>query len=66
MEKVHVEKDLCIACGSCVAMCPEHFEFDDDNLAKAINEEVNEEVKDAANACPTEAIKIEEKEKEEN
>lgn len=66
MEKVHVEKDLCIACGSCVAMCPEHFEFDDDNLAKAINEEVNEEVKDAANACPTEAIKIEEKEEEEN
>lgn len=66
MEKVYVEKDLCIACGSCVAMCPEHFEFDDDNLAKAINEEVNEEVKDAANACPTEAIKIEEKEEEEN
>lgn len=66
MEKVYVEKDLCIACGSCVAMCPEHFEFDDDNLAKAINDEVNEEVKDAANACPTEAIKIEEKEEEEN
>ncbi len=62
MAKVHVDKDLCIACGSCVAMCPEHFEFDDDNLAKAINENVDDDVRDAASACPTEAIKIEESE----
>lgn len=60
MEKVHIDKDLCISCGSCVALCPDHFEFDDDNLAKATDDSVNEEVKDAANACPTEAIIIEE------
>lgn len=60
MEKVHVNKDLCIACGSCVAMCPEHFEFGDDNLAKATCENVNDEVRDAASACPTGAIVIEE------
>ena len=59
MEKVHVDKDLCIACGSCVAICPDHFEFGDDNLAQAKNDEVTDEVRDAASACPTEAIKIE-------
>ena len=62
MEKVHVDKDLCVACGSCVGMCPDHFEFGDDGLAQAKTEEVNDEVRDAANACPTEAIKIEDEE----
>ncbi len=60
MEKVYVDKDLCIACGACVGMYPEHFEFGDDNLAQTKNEEVNDEVRDAATACPTGAIKIEE------
>ena len=60
MEKVHVDKDLCIACGACVGMYPEHFKFGDDGLAEAITEEVTDEAKDAANGCPTGAIKIEE------
>lgn len=60
MEKVFVDKDLCIGCGSCVAICPDSFEFSDDGLAQAIKEEVNDDVKSAAESCPTDAIKIEE------
>ncbi|MBQ9011030.1 MAG: ferredoxin [Bacilli bacterium] len=59
MTKVFVDKDLCIGCGSCVAIAPDNFEFDDDGLAKAIKEEINDDVKTAAESCPTDAINIE-------
>lgn len=59
MEKVHVEDDLCIGCGACVATCPDVFNFDDEGKANAIKDEVNDDVKLAADSCPTGAIKIE-------
>ncbi len=60
MSKVEVNKDKCIGCGACTAIAPEIFEFDDDGLAKAIKNEINDDVKTAAEGCPTEAIKVEE------
>lgn len=60
MAKVTVNKDKCIGCGACTATCPEVFEFDDDGLAKAVKDEVNDDVKTAAEGCPTEAIEIKE------
>ena len=60
MTKVKVDKDKCIGCGACTAIAPDVFEFDDDGLAKAVKEEVNDEVKTAAEGCPTEAITVEE------
>lgn len=60
MAKVEVNKDLCIGCGSCVAIAPDTFEFGDDGLAEAKNEEITEDVKDAAESCPTDAIEVEE------
>ncbi len=58
---VKVNKDKCIGCGACTAIAPEIFDFDDDGLAKVIKDEVNEDVKMAAESCPTEAIEIKEK-----
>ena len=29
METVEVIKELCIGCGSCCAICPKNFDFDD-------------------------------------
>ncbi len=58
MEKIEVNKDLCIGCGACMAICPETFEMDSDGLAKAVNNEINDEVKTAEESCPTNAIKI--------
>jgi ferredoxin len=61
---VSVDKVKCISCGLCIQTCPKVFEWGDDNLAQAkINpapEEEEENVREAAANCPTEAIKIEE------
>lgn len=57
---IKVNKDKCIGCGACTATAPEVFDFDDDGLAKVIKNEVNDDVKMAAESCPTEAIEIDE------
>lgn len=62
--KAKVNKDVCIGCGACTAICPEVFEFSDEGFAKVITPEVPEgkedEVKDAAEGCPTGAIEVNE------
>ena len=60
MANVKVNKDLCIGCGSCVAIAPDNFDFGDDGLAEAISEEINDDVKTAAESCPVDAIDVEE------
>ncbi len=64
--KVKVDKNLCIGCGACQAIEPSVFELEDDGLAKAIDEEIKEDIKenviDALEGCPTSAIsEVEEK-----
>ena len=65
MGKIEVNKDLCIGCGSCVAMAPDTFEFGEDGFAEPKDQEITEEVRDAAEACPTGAIEVEEDEEDE-
>jgi len=60
----------CIACGACGPMAPEIFDFDDEGIAinvyngdnntgtVEIAEELHEDLIDAAEVCPTEAIKV--------
>ncbi|MDO4963036.1 MAG: ferredoxin [bacterium] len=58
--KLKVEKDRCIGCGACQAVCPEVFEIEDDGLAGVIVDEVKEDnledAIDAKEGCPTSAI----------
>ena len=58
--KLKVNKDLCIGCGACQAVCPEVFEIEDDGLAGAKIEDIDEDLKedalDALEGCPTSAI----------
>ena len=65
--KLVVDKDICIGCGACAAICPDVFEIDDEGLATSIANEVAEEVMDdaidAKEGCPVDAIK-EDKEEE--
>ena len=47
--KAHVDKDTCIGCGLCPSICPDVFAMDDDDgKAKAIVDEVSEELQDDA------------------
>lgn len=59
--KLVVDKDICIGCGACAAICPDVFEIDEDGLAVSVVDEVNEEVMedaiDAKEGCPVNAIK---------
>jgi ferredoxin len=61
--KACVNKDTCIGCGLCVSICPKVFKMDNNDLAEAIDgeldESVMEEVEEAQNQCPIEAINIE-------
>lgn len=60
--EVKVNKDACIGCGACQAVCPEVFELDDDGYAKTIKNEIKDEEKDAvieaSEGCPTSAIEV--------
>ena len=58
--KLEVNKDLCIGCGACQAVCPEVFEIEDDGLAHAkvdvVDSKFEEDAIDAKEGCPTGAI----------
>lgn len=62
--KVKVNKDACIGCGACASICPDVFELNDEGLSEAKVEEVKDalqdEVRDAADSCPTGAIEVNE------
>lgn len=64
--KVVLNRDACIGCGACAALCEDIFEIDNEGLSKVIKEEVKDEevelTRDAIESCPTGAITLEEKE----
>lgn len=65
--KVKVNKDACIGCGACEAICPNVFKIEDDGFSNVqvdtVEKEDEESVRDAIDSCPTGAI---EEEKAEN
>lgn len=58
--RVKVDQELCISCGACIDVCPEVFDWNEDDKAHSIVEEVPGEMEDQANealeSCPTNAI----------
>ena len=58
MKELFVNKEACIGCGACVAIDPEHFDFDEDGLSSVINNENidSEDAQNAVSSCPTNAI----------
>ncbi|MCF6466466.1 ferredoxin [Clostridium sp. Cult2] len=61
--KAVVDKSLCIGCGLCANICPEVFSMDDDGLAVAIDQEIDDSLidlaKEAEESCPVDAITVE-------
>jgi len=70
MPKIIHEREKCIGCGSCVALCPKYWEMGEDGKARLINSVKNTEGnyelemediecnQEAADACPIEIIHI--------
>jgi len=60
---VKVTESTCIGCGACQAMVPDVFDLNDDGIAFVMEdakiEENLDDVKDAADNCPTGAIVVE-------
>lgn len=69
MAKIQLEREKCIGCGSCQALCPKYFELQDDgksHIKDAVKQDVEELETDklecaesAAEACPAQCIHIE-------
>ena len=70
MAKIKLEREKCIGCGSCQAICPKFFELKEDGKSSVVgaqrdsagNDELETEkiecAKSAAEACPTQCISI--------
>ena len=51
----------CISCGACVATCPEVFRFDDEGVAEAYADVVDENrqaAEEARDSCPVSVIDL--------
>lgn len=59
--KITIDRDLCIASGTCSEELPEVFELDDEGIAIVKNPQGADDdaILEAAGNCPTEAIIIE-------
>jgi len=70
MKIIH-EKEKCIGCGSCVALCPKFWEMAEDGKASLLNSKKNPKTgndelevqkigcnQEAADACPVQCIHI--------
>jgi ferredoxin len=59
-----VDEDACISCGACIDAAPEVYSWNNDEKAKAIEGDIPEDqqkaAREAADACPVDAISIEE------
>ena len=54
---VKVDKEICIGCGLCESICPEGFKMNDEGKAEVRNPKAKC-VKEAADSCPVDAIKV--------
>jgi len=64
MQKVTINKSMCIGCGVCASMCPDGFEMKDDDSGmpkasvKTPDADEISTIKDAAEICPVACIHI--------
>ncbi|MCG2809251.1 MAG: ferredoxin, partial [Candidatus Portnoybacteria bacterium] len=53
--KIKIDKDKCIGCGSCVAVCSDCFEMDSDNKAVLKDSGDMKCAQEAVDVCPVQA-----------
>jgi len=60
-KKINVNDELCIGCGSCEAIAPEHFELKKDgksHVKKQYTPEDDKLIQEAIDGCPVQAITL--------
>ena len=55
---VKVDKNICIGCGACAALCPNIFQLDAEGKSEVISQDDAACAKNAAESCPTQAISV--------
>ena len=63
IKRVTINQEECVGCESCVELCPDVFEFDEDaQKATVIQAEGGDEecIQEAIDSCPVECIEWEE------
>lgn len=58
--KIKIDEEKCIGCGSCVAVCADCFEMDDNNKARLKDNCDMKCIQEAIDICPVQVIEIEE------
>ncbi len=62
MAKIIFEREKCIGCNSCQAVCPKYWKVSEDGKADFLGSGELDEVdcnQEAADSCPVQCIKIE-------
>ena len=62
MKKIVLKNENCIGCGACIAIDPEHFDFNDEGYSHVISNDnlETEELQNAIESCPVGIISLEE------
>lgn len=68
--KTKINREDCIACGNCSAICPEVYDYDEDGIAFChldnneykidVPKEYESLIKEACDNCPTESVIVKE------
>jgi ferredoxin len=63
VKRVTINQEECVGCQSCVELCPDVFEFDEDAEKANVKDSYDggqECIQEAIDSCPTECIEWEE------
>lgn len=60
-KKITIDQEVCIGCGTCVGIAPEHFKLNDEGKSSVIKQysiEDDKKIQEAVDSCPVDAISL--------